>query len=103
MVRGKFLGALALGVAASAVSTQAVTAQEAWPDGPIQIVVPWSAGGATDAVMRVLAGEVSDALEVPVTAQSIVSQEAVQPAAATYPIAVVKTTSVERRAFVSSM
>ncbi len=49
------------------VGGQAVTAQEAWPSEPIQIVVPWSAGGATDAVMRVLAGEVSDALETPVT------------------------------------
>ncbi len=67
MVRGNFLGALALGLAASAMSTQPAAAQEAWPSGPIQIVVPWSAGGATDAVMRVLAGEVSKALEVPVT------------------------------------
>ncbi|MDY8108731.1 tripartite tricarboxylate transporter substrate binding protein [Fulvimarina sp. 2208YS6-2-32] len=55
-------------VAVAALSAwQPVTAQETWqPTEPIQIIVPWSAGGATDAVMRVLAGEVSEALEVPV-------------------------------------
>lgn len=49
----------------------AVAAQEAWPNQPIQIVVPWSAGGATDAVMRIVATEVSNALDVPV---SVVNQ-----------------------------
>ncbi|SIR00299.1 Tripartite-type tricarboxylate transporter, receptor component TctC [Rhizobium sp. RU33A] len=48
-----------------------VAAQEAWPARPIQIVVPWAAGGATDAVMRIVATEVSNALEVPV---SVVNQ-----------------------------
>lgn len=57
-------GAVALGLG---MSLQPVSAQEAWPTGPIQIVVPWAAGGATDAIMRILAGEVSNALEVPVT------------------------------------
>ena len=49
----------------------AVSAQEAWPAKPIQIVVPWAAGGATDAVMRIVATEVSNALKVPV---SVVNQ-----------------------------
>lgn len=49
----------------------ALAAQETWPNEPIQIVVPWSAGGATDAVMRIVATEVSNALEVPV---SVVNQ-----------------------------
>lgn len=52
-------------------SVQTVAAQESWPSEPIQIVVPWAAGGATDAIMRILAGEVSNALEVPV---SVVNQ-----------------------------
>jgi len=60
-----------LGLTAAAIAPfalpQAVTAQSAWPSEPIQIVVPWAAGGATDAVMRILAGEVSDGLGVPVT------------------------------------
>lgn len=60
---------LSAGIAALGfgVSVETVAAQEAWPSEPIQIVVPWAAGGATDAIMRILAGEVSDALEVPVT------------------------------------
>lgn len=60
---------LSAGVAALGLgmSLQPLSAQEAWPTGPIQIVVPWAAGGATDAIMRILAGEVSNALEVPVT------------------------------------
>jgi len=37
-------------------------AQEWKPSEPIRIVVPWSAGGATDAIMRVLAGEITRTL-----------------------------------------
>ena len=54
----------------AAIATGAV-AQEAWPAEPIQIVVPWAAGGATDAVMRIIATETSNALKVPV---SVVNQ-----------------------------
>lgn len=41
----------ATGAAAPAV------AQEWTPDQPIRIIVPWAAGGATDAIIRVAAGE----------------------------------------------
>jgi tripartite-type tricarboxylate transporter receptor subunit TctC len=41
----------ATGVAAPAV------AQEWKPDQPIRIIVPWSAGGATDSIIRIVAGE----------------------------------------------
>ncbi|WP_265502654.1 Bug family tripartite tricarboxylate transporter substrate binding protein [Paracoccus beibuensis] len=58
------VGVTALGLG---ISMQTVSAQAAWPTEPIQIVVPWAAGGATDAIMRILAGEVSNALEIPVT------------------------------------
>ena len=67
MIKRRFLlsaAVLAMGLGAT---LQPVTAQEAWPSEPIQIVVPWAAGGATDAIMRILAAEVSGALEVPVT------------------------------------
>lgn len=67
MSRKKNLGLVLSAVVTGMTLGQTVTAQDAWPSEPIQIVVPWSAGGATDAVMRVLAGEVSDALETPVT------------------------------------
>lgn len=42
---------IATGIAAPA------TAQEWKPDQPIRIIVPWAAGGATDAIIRVVAGE----------------------------------------------
>lgn len=33
-----------------------------WPDKPIQLIVPWGAGGATDQVSRVVASELEGAL-----------------------------------------
>ncbi len=33
----------------------AARAQEAWPSRPVTLVVPWAAGGSTDAVARILA------------------------------------------------
>jgi len=48
-------------LALGAVTT--VAAQDGWtPDGPITIIVPWSAGGATDSMVRVVAAEIEDAL-----------------------------------------
>jgi tripartite-type tricarboxylate transporter receptor subunit TctC len=37
-------------------------AMAAWPEKPITIIVPWSAGGSTDQVTRVVAGELEAAL-----------------------------------------
>jgi len=71
MKRRDFLCGVTLAAASFGLSGQAVTAQGAWPSQPIQIVVPWSAGGATDSVMRILGSEVSEALRVPV---SVVNQ-----------------------------
>jgi tripartite-type tricarboxylate transporter receptor subunit TctC len=49
--------ALALGVSSGA------GAQYAWqPEQPITIIVPWAAGGSTDQVTRVVAGELEEAL-----------------------------------------
>jgi tripartite-type tricarboxylate transporter receptor subunit TctC len=67
MLRRNFLASAAIVLATPLALTQPVAAQDAWPSEPIQIVVPWSAGGATDSVMRILANEVQSALEVPVT------------------------------------
>jgi tripartite-type tricarboxylate transporter receptor subunit TctC len=56
----RFLSAVA---AVSAMVVSAPLAQAEWqPDGPVSIVVPWSAGGSTDTVTRVLAGELTEAL-----------------------------------------
>ncbi|HUQ73235.1 MAG TPA: tripartite tricarboxylate transporter substrate binding protein [Burkholderiales bacterium] len=53
-------------VAAAAALAAAMalgTAQAQWkPTKPINIIVPWAAGGATDQVTRVAAGELEDAL-----------------------------------------
>lgn len=37
-------------------------AQADWPEKPIQLIVPWGAGGATDQVTRVVAAELESAL-----------------------------------------
>ena len=50
-------------IAATALLAVAATAQAQWkPTKPINIIVPWAAGGATDQVTRVAAGELEQAL-----------------------------------------
>ncbi|WP_373086006.1 Bug family tripartite tricarboxylate transporter substrate binding protein [Sneathiella sp.] len=51
-------------LAALALFAMPAKAEEySWkPDKPITIIVPWSAGGSTDSVTRVLAGELEEAL-----------------------------------------
>lgn len=53
---------LPLAAAGFLVSTALVQAQEWSPDQPINIIVPWGAGGATDQVTRVTAPILSEAL-----------------------------------------
>ena len=59
LARRSLLG-LALLAAAGAASAQA------WPDRPITLIVPWGAGGGTDAVARMLANLVEKDLGQPV-------------------------------------
>ena len=50
-------------LAAAAALAVACSAQAQWkPTKPINIIVPWAAGGATDQVTRVAAGELEEAL-----------------------------------------
>lgn len=51
----------ALGAAAAALplAPLAARAQDAWPSRPVTLVVPWAAGGSTDAVARILAARLS--------------------------------------------
>ncbi|MEM7025130.1 MAG: tripartite tricarboxylate transporter substrate binding protein [Pseudomonadota bacterium] len=51
-----------LGVATAVALSTSVAAQSWQPEQPITIIVPWSAGGSTDQVTRVVAGELEDAL-----------------------------------------
>lgn len=61
ILRHAMLGAAALGVATAA--TPAV----AFPDGPIEFVIPFGAGGGADIEGRLLADEMSKVLGVPFT------------------------------------
>ncbi len=60
-------------VAAAALATLGLVsgaALAAYPDKPIKIVVPWSPGGATDQLARMLAPPLSQALGVPVIVEN---------------------------------
>ncbi|PMR76480.1 Bug family tripartite tricarboxylate transporter substrate binding protein [Billgrantia endophytica] len=46
-------------------------AQENWPDGPLNIIVAFAAGGGSDRQARVLAGPLEEQLGVPVTVQNL--------------------------------
>lgn len=63
-LRGAAFAAAAT-LAAGLAATPAL-AQSWQPEDAVRIIVPWSAGGATDAIMRLLAGEITDELGAPV-------------------------------------
>lgn len=58
--------AMTCGVSAFALGAVAASAQEWQPDRPINIIVPWGAGGSTDQVTRVTAPILAEALGVEV-------------------------------------
>lgn len=57
---------LALGLAATALVALGRPAAAAWPERPITMVVPWAAGGGTDATARIIAKLMEPELGVPV-------------------------------------
>src|ERR1044072_7879196 len=61
MQKRRFLQAVGLAVAALAVATPAA-AQNWKPTRPINLIVPWAAGGSTDQVTRVTAAGLEKAL-----------------------------------------
>ncbi|WP_395710579.1 Bug family tripartite tricarboxylate transporter substrate binding protein [Reyranella sp.] len=61
-VRGLALFVVAAVVLAIAWLGHSAPVHAAWPDKPVRIVVPWSAGAITDALGRLLAQEYSKAL-----------------------------------------
>lgn len=53
----------AVAAASALVAGSAFAGEYSWkPDRPVTIIVPWSAGGSTDSVTRVLAGDLEAAL-----------------------------------------
>src|SRR3954470_24181263 len=61
MQKRQFLKAVSLALAALAMSAPAM-AQQWKPTRPINLIVPWAAGGSTDQVTRVAAAEMEKAL-----------------------------------------
>jgi tripartite-type tricarboxylate transporter receptor subunit TctC len=55
------------GVAAVALSALGAPAQAEYPERPITLIVPWGAGGGTDATGRILASMMEQELGVPVS------------------------------------
>src|SRR5215213_9137454 len=59
-----FFALAALPLAAAATRVRSASAQS-WPDRPLRIIVPFPPGGAIDAMARLLAPRLSDALGQP--------------------------------------
>lgn len=57
---------LLLGAAACVAGWAGRTRASAWPSKPLQLIVPWPAGGATDLSLRILCEEVAPLLGQPV-------------------------------------
>ncbi|WP_211369175.1 tripartite tricarboxylate transporter substrate-binding protein [Roseospira navarrensis] len=58
---------LALGLAGLPLAGAMAGAETPWrPDGPVTLIVPWSAGGGTDATARLIARRLTSDLGVPV-------------------------------------
>lgn len=63
----QILGALTLStVSLSAIALPGLAAAQDFPERPIQMIVPWGAGGGTDAVGRIIAAVMQEDLGVPV-------------------------------------
>ena len=61
MLRTMIVGAVALGLSAAAAPAQA------FPDGPVEFVIPFGAGGGADIEGRLLAKKMGELLGVPFT------------------------------------
>jgi tripartite-type tricarboxylate transporter receptor subunit TctC len=60
-----------LATAAGLLALSLVSAGAAYPDRPIKMIVPWAAGGDTDAIFRVIASSMEKQLKQPVVIVNI--------------------------------
>jgi tripartite-type tricarboxylate transporter receptor subunit TctC len=60
-----------LATAAAALAATAAAAQDDYPSGPVTIVVPFSAGGPTDTVTRLIAEPMGEALGTQIVVQNV--------------------------------
>jgi len=66
MTRQHFLA----GLAALMTSVALPAAAADWPDGPVTMIVPWGAGGGTDATARMIGSILEEQIGVPVPVQN---------------------------------
>jgi tripartite-type tricarboxylate transporter receptor subunit TctC len=59
--------AAVLGIAAALVAPASSQAQTAWPAKPIRVIVPYTPGGFTDVVARIVMQKLQDRLKQPIT------------------------------------
>lgn len=59
MITRRALGAAAATLPLAPLAVGQAAAQEPWPSRPVTLVVPWAAGGSTDAVARILAARLA--------------------------------------------
>ncbi|HEY9568818.1 MAG TPA: tripartite tricarboxylate transporter substrate binding protein [Thalassobaculum sp.] len=62
----RLLSGLVAGVALAGASLFAAPAEAEYPERPITVIVPWAAGGGTDATGRIIAKVMQDELGIPV-------------------------------------
>ncbi len=65
-LRRRLLGTAAAAVVACTTALGAAPALAAWPERPITMIVPWGAGGGTDAVARFIASELEKEVKQPI-------------------------------------
>ena len=65
--RRVFIGKLALAAITAAAAFGAGSAAAAWPERPVTLIVPWGAGGGTDATARIIGSLLEKELGQPVT------------------------------------